>query len=395
MHHSVFTASNRLVLLNTGRDFFPALFDAINAANSLIHIETYIFSYDDTGTALVAALERAAQRGVVVHLVVDWIGTGRAAVNALRATAKKLQAQGAPGRLRIRLFNPWFLRGVTRLHRKMACIDGEILFVGGINLTDDMFSDNRAHRLLPGPRWDFAVRIEGPIVQKGAIEMQRQWRRLGNISLRERWRKFRTDRDRTDTPLKAPVLAALVLRDNLRNRRTIQTATMRALGKARKVAYIANPYFAPGRGLRRALEDAARRGVDVRLIVGVGHYPLQDAVTQYYYPRLLRAGVRLYEYRETELHAKVAVIDHEWATVGSSNYDGFSLLVNKEANLVVKDEEFAAQLERDILDGLARSVEIRLADTERVPFWQKTWSTAAFHCYRLVMRVITLGTNSR
>jgi cardiolipin synthase len=186
-------------------------------------------------------------------------------------------------------------------------------------------------------------------------------------------------------------VAALVIRDNFRNRMTIQRAYLQALGRARREALVVTPYFAPGRKLRRALEEAAMRGVSVTLLLGVGEFPMQDAVAQSYYPKLLRSGVKIVEYRKTELHGKVAVVDDDWATVGSSNYDGLSLFVNQEANVVLKDEAFSAALRAHILNGVAEGVPIHLQEFEGRPWQQRFSHGAAFLLYRAVMRVITLG----
>jgi cardiolipin synthase len=182
-----------------------------------------------------------------------------------------------------------------------------------------------------------------------------------------------------------------VLRDNLRNRRTIQRAYLQALGHARQSALLTSPYFAPGRKLRRGLEEAARRGVEVTLLLGVGHYRLQDAVSQSYYPKLMKAGVKIVEYRKTTLHAKVAVVDEHWATVGSSNFDGLSLLVNQEANVVIRDADFSRALRQQIEIGIADGDAVAADAFDNLPWQARAWHGTAFFLYRLLMRVITIG----
>jgi len=180
-----------------------------------------------------------------------------------------------------------------------------------------------------------------------------------------------------------------VVRDNLRNRRTIQRAYLQALGHARKKVVFANPYFAPGRKLRRALEQAASRGVDVTLLLGVGQFKLQDAVAHSFYPKLLKSGVKLVEYRKTQLHAKVAVVDDEWATIGSSNYDGLSLFVNQEANVVIRDAEFSANLRAQIELGIADGVTVNFADYVNIRWYKRVWYGFAFLVYESLIRVFT------
>jgi cardiolipin synthase len=189
----------------------------------------------------------------------------------------------------------------------------------------------------------------------------------------------------------ATVHAGFVVRDNLRNRSKIQKAYLHALGRARKSVLIANPYFAPGRKFRRGLAKAAQRGVEVVLLIGVGEIWLQDAVAHSFYPKLLAAGVKVVEYRKTQLHAKVAVIDDDWATVGSSNVDGLSLFLNQEANVVIKDARFAQALRARIEAAVAEGVEIHVQDFEHVGRFRRIGYEIAFVAYKTLMRIFAVG----
>ncbi len=380
-----YSGDNNIVLLRSGAEFFPALIAAIDGAHAEIYLETYIFAIDDTGILVRDALERAARRGVVISVITDWVGTGR--VESLQLKTM-LTAAG----IAHRSFNPWFRRGVARSHRKLCVVDRLWAFVGGLNINDDFFSDDGRRHALPAPRWDFAVRIDGPLVAAIHQEMLTQWIRIGKMRLKARWENFRTAARRARHGTEhGQALAGLVVRDNLRNRRTIQRAYLQALGRARESAFLANPYFAPGRKLRRALEQAAMRGVRVTLLLGVGQFCMQDAVAQSFYPKLLKAGVRIVEYTKTQLHAKVAVIDDLWATVGSSNYDGLSLFVNQEANVMVSDVAFAATLRAEIEVGLQGGRLVQLQDFAHIAWYRKLWFGTAFLMYRAIIRVITLG----
>ncbi|MFZ3288205.1 MAG: phospholipase D-like domain-containing protein, partial [Telluria sp.] len=198
-------------------------------------------------------------------------------------------------------------------------------------------------------------------------------------------------RRRTKGAGETPMLAGFVVRDNLRNRRTIQRAYLQALGRAKKSVLMANPYFAPGRKFREALAMAAQRGVEVTLLIGVGEFLLQDAVAHSFYPKLLASGVKVVEYRKTQLHGKVAVIDDDWATVGSSNCDGLSLFLNQEANVVVKDPAFADSLRRRIEQGIADGVVIRKEDFEHLGWVRRAGYGTAYLFYKLVMRIFAIG----
>ena len=379
-----FIAGNKITLLHSGAEFFPALIEAIDAASVEIFLETYIFAADETGERVKAALIRAAKRGITVNVITDWVGTGHKQSLALK---RDFDA----GCVNHRIFNAWFRRGITCTHRKICVVDGQVAFLGGLNINDDLRCDNNPEVMLPAPRWDFAVRIVGPLVPHIHVEVESQWMLLGGLNLRYRWEKFRSPKHSLLTDVEAPMDAALVVRDNLRNRRTIQKAYLKALGGARKSALLANPYFAPGRKLRKGLAEAARRGVDVTVLLGVGQFSIQDAVAHSFYPKLLKAGVKVVEYRKTQLHGKVAVIDDEWAMVGSSNWDGLSLLVNQEANIVIRDADFALQLREHIEHAVADGVPVRLSEYASVPWYRRIWYGAAYLFYRSVLRLIALG----
>ncbi len=378
-----FSANNHIGLLHNGAAFFPALIAAINAARFEIYLETYIFAADDTALQVQRALERAAQRGVKVFVITDWLGTGRQRSLTLN---KEFEAAAVMHRA----FNPWFRRGVARMHRKMCVLDRQYGFVGGLNIIDDMVSDDYQRQPLPVPRWDFAVSIVGPLVEVIHFELEAQWLHLGEMKLLERIQQCKRSRINLVGASQGAALAGLVLRDNLRNRRTIQRAYLQALGRARQSALLSSPYFAPGRKLRRALEMAAKRGVDVTLLLGVGHYRLQDAVSHSYYPKLLKAGVRIVEYRKTALHAKVAVVDENWATVGSSNFDGLSMLVNQEANVVINDVAFSLALRQQIKIGIADGVEVVANTFANLSWFARVRYGTAFVLYRLLMRIIAI-----
>jgi cardiolipin synthase len=389
MRVASYSHGNQLSLLHRGEQFFPALIDACESALVEIYLETYIFSLDATGLRVKTALLNAARRGVAVQLIVDWLGTGDDTIEQLRVELE-------PAGVRVVVFNPWFKRGIVRMHRKIAVIDQRIAFLGGLNINDDLIADDGSAAPLPAARWDFAVTVSGPLVQAIHAEVLAQWERLepkplitrlqgirAYVSNRQAWRAVEVAE------------AAFVVRDNLRNRQAIQRALLQALGRARSSALLVTPYFAPGRKLRKAMIHAAQRGVEVVLLIGVGQFVMQDAVAQSFYPRLVRAGVTIVEYRHTQLHGKLAVIDGEWATVGSSNFDGLSLFVNHEANIVVRDSAFAKSLQQMIREAVVEGVVITAADVAQLSLPRRVWNRFAYGLYRLVLQVLTLGSYTR
>jgi cardiolipin synthase len=238
--------------------------------------------------------------------------------------------------------------------------------------------------------------VSGPLVQTIHAEVLAQRERLGHRPLRTRLQSIRAYVSNRQSWRAVEVAeAAFVVRDNLRNRQAIQRALLQALGRARSSALLVTPYFAPGRKLRKAMIHAAQRGVEVVLLIGVGQFVMQDAVAQSFYPRLVRAGVTIAEYRHTQLHGKLAVIDGEWATVGSSNFDGLSLFVNHEANIVVRDSAFAASLQQMIRTAVAEGVVITAADVAQLSLPRRLWNRFAYGLYRLVLQVLTLGSYTR
>ena len=349
-----------LQLLEGGQAFFPALVEAMDAAQEEIRLETYIFDVTGDGATVAEALVRAARRGVAVYLVVDGVGTP-----GLPAPwPERLEGAG----VQWRIFSPLGALGLLipsrwrRLHRKLCVVDGSVAFCGGINILDDLHDPN--HGSLTAPRFDFAVRATGALVAETHDATQQLWLRMqavSNIKRRELSAALTAFRSagvarpaghHADGGLsgfgdeRRTARAALLLRDNVRNRSQIEKAYRRAIGLARHDILIANAYFLPGRKLRKALIVAAARGVRVRLLLqGRYEYFMQYHASRPVYGALLAAGVEIYEYSASFLHAKVAVIDTRWATVGSSNLDPLSLLLAREANVVVEDVPFATALQ--------------------------------------------------
>ncbi|HVZ42446.1 MAG TPA: cardiolipin synthase ClsB [Ramlibacter sp.] len=366
-------AGHDLVLLEGSRAFFPSLAQAIEAATDEVRLETYIFDFTGASEEVAYALERAARRGVAVMVLVDGVGCPEIpGVWQLRFQAVGVQWEtySPPGMFGLLVPGQW-----RRLHRKLCVVDGVVGFCGGINILDDYHDPNWG--ALESPRLDFAVRVTGPLVEQMHLTMTRQWRRQQMVSRLKHARltgALASLRSAVAYPASAPATvqesarggskAALVLRDNVRNRARIEQAYRRAIGRAREEIIIANAYFVPGRKLRRALVQAARRGVKVILLLqGRYEYFLQYYAVRSVFGALLRAGVEIHEYSPSFLHCKVAVVDRNWATVGSSNLDPLSLLLAREANVVVEDSAFALQLRGRLVEAM-RSDGVRMDATQ-------------------------------
>jgi cardiolipin synthase A/B len=394
-----FTAGNAVRLFHSGTPYFTALAARIDAAARDVVLETYIFCDDSAGQLVSAALLRAASRGVRVRVITDGIGTARLPMFAQWSTAG----------IGHRIYNPHLFGrfGFSRTHRKLAVIDDQFAYCGGINIVDD-YEQNGAR--LAYPRWDFAVELAGPAVIDIRAAFEVQWARIsaGHKSYAQYapQRAYRDDFPakfrrwmRSHRWVKAGALrvvtapsVAFVARDNLLNRRAIEKAYLAAIGRARQSVLLANPYFMPGRKLRRALTGAARRGVEVRVLVGRNEFAALDTAVPFLYHALLRAGVRVAEYDRTMLHGKVAVIDDNWATVGSSNLDALSLVLNNEANVVlVRHDVETAQLRDAITAAFADGREIDPARYAARPVGERLLNWLAYTVYRAAMKLLTIG----
>ena len=379
-----FIAGNRLTLLDSGAEFFPALLAAINAAQRGVHLESYIFADDPTGRAVAGALVEAARRGVAVRLLVDGFGSPKFATT-LRPALVNAGVMAVVYRPELARFNLRRHR-LRRLHRKLAIIDDEIAFVGGINIVDDVEPQTR----LP-PRYDYAVRIEGPLLLPIRSVMQRLWEIVTWVHLKHRYRIARST-----APTPSPhgeQLATFVVRDNIRHRRAIEDAYLTAIANARHSILIANAYFLPGRRFRQALRDAAQRGVAVTIVLqGRIEYRLLHYATQALYGSLLDAGIRIFEYHHSFLHAKVAVIDQHWATVGSSNIDPFSLLLSREANVIALNRSFAAQLRRSVEQRIAEGArELPAGHWQQLPWHSRLLRWTSYNVVRLAIGMAGYG----
>jgi len=376
-------SGNRLRLLQSGAEFFPALIAAIDAARDEVHLETYIFNVDPAAESVRDALMRAARRGVRVRLLVDGAGS-RDLPAAWRGA---LEAVGVGVLVYRPLVNNWRSNPLTlrRLHRKLAVIDARVAFVGGMNLIDD-FEPGR----LAAPRLDFSVEVRGPLLIPIHQSARRLWRLVALTQMQAG--AGRPGPVEPSWPTDGHVRAAFVVRDNLAHRRDIERVYLAALALARDEIVIASAYFLPGRRFRKLLRKAAARGVRVSLLVqGHTDHPFFQSAARALYRDLLAAGVRIHEYRASELHAKVAVVDGHWATVGSSNIDPFSLLLAREANVVVDDAAFARDLRQRLRQAIDRSVALDPAGWQRRPWPRRMLSWLAYGGVRLMVGLAGAG----
>jgi len=405
--------AHQLQLLHGASALFAALIADLDAAQDRVQLETYLFNLHGEAAAVAQALARTARRGVQVQVLVDGVGTDEVP----DATVDELRQAGVQWRVFSPLHPRWgklaMLSGSKwrRLHRKLIVIDSRVAYCGGINILDDHYDPN--HGQLDAPRFDFSVRLQGPVVAAIEAATSALWRRLQAVqSARARdfsgawqtWRKKLPHGNPADWVAPGPSVPAadaaplalhadrveLLLRDNLRHRTRIEHAYRRAIGAAQHEIIIANAYFLPGRKLRKALIKAARRGVRVRLLLqGKHEYFIQYHGTRPLYRSLLAAGVEIHEYAASFLHAKVAVIDADtpqaWSTVGSSNLDPLSLLLAREANVGIYGSAFAQALREPLQAAMAECPRIDAQQYLNRPWPKRLLEHLAYGLMRLAV----------
>lgn len=364
---------NQFELLENGEQYFPAVFTAIENSQHEILIETFILFEDQVGCELQRHLIAAAQRGVSIDLTVDGYGSP----DLSPAFTQALITAG----VRVHVFDPRpRLLGMRtnifrRLHRKIVVVDGTIAFVGGINYAIDQLAEAS-----PIGKLDFAVRIIGPLV----TEIQQFARNQVSMFAHARrwWQRLPMRRRMNNAGASGKAL--FIVRDNNEHRDDIERHYRIAIRSARREVTICNAYFFPGYRLLRQMRHAARRGVRVTLILqGAPDMPAAKTWATMLYAPLLQAGVSIHEYCRQPLHAKVALVDDEWSTIGSSNLDPLSLALNLEANVVIRDREFnqalRARLQR-VMQEECRCIDP--ASIARRKPWHIALHALVYHCTR-------------
>ncbi|MES3001728.1 MAG: cardiolipin synthase ClsB [Pseudomonadota bacterium] len=377
---------NDIQLLENGEEFFPRVFACIANARQEVVLETFILFEDKVGLLLHEALVAAASRGVQVDVTIDGFGSPD--------LSERFLSTLADAGVRIHVFDPgkrllgWRWNMLRRMHRKIVVVDGAVAFIGGINYSADHLGD-----FGPEAKQDYSVEIRGPLVAEihrfthTTLAQGQRYQRM-----RHWWRWRRHLRIRPDAvPPEGSAAAMLVVRDNTDHVSDIERHYRIAIRAAKERIVIANAYFFPGYRLMRELRRAARRGVQVDLILqGQPDMPIVKTAATMLYHQLLGAGVRIHEYCDRPLHGKVALMDNEWATVGSSNLDPLSLALNLEANVIIRDRKFNATLHERLSRLMANSCKcINREELGPLKGWGALHSFVAYHFTRLYPGVAT------
>ena len=366
--------NNRVVLLENGEAYFPRVFEAMREAKTEILLETFIVFEDKVGNELQEVLIEAAKRGVRVTASFDGFGCGELTTGYLTALSEAgvhiQMFDPAPKHLGIR--TNWF----RRLHRKIVVVDGTVAFIGGINFSGDHLAD-----FGPEAKQDYSVEVQGPAVadihhfallQSGRPARAKYWWQ------RRRQRRSELAFSDHDGQVR------LVYRDNGDHQTDIEEVYRQVLRSAQRRVVIANAYFFPGYRLLREIRNAARRGVEVRLILqGQPDMMVAKLAARMTYDYLLKSGVQIHEYCERPLHGKVALVDEDWSTVGSSNLDPLSLSMNLEANVLIRDRAFNRELFERLEDLSNNHCKAMSADkSPRGRVWHMTVGFLVFHFLR-------------
>jgi len=346
---------NRFTLLADGDHFYPAMLAAIDGAAHHLLLEMYLWTSGRVSERFIAALRRAADRGVAVYLLLDDFGTrGLSGDDRRRLHHPGIQlARHNPLRL------GRFARYLSRDHRKLLLVDGELAYTGGFGISDDF--DPPRH---PERRWrDTVVEIRGPVVHDWQQLFAHTWQRWAELPLLV----DAPSTSRTAGPAQGRVHATRGLR-----RRHMSRNLLQAAWQARRQVWIATAYFIPSRQLRRVLRRQARRGVDVRLLLPgpITDHPGVRHAGRRYYARLLRNGVRIFEYQPRFMHTKLVLCD-DWVSTGSNNFDRWNLRRNLEANQEINDVALAAAASALFEADLQSAQEISAAAWRRRPWHQR------------------------
>ena len=363
---SGFSGGNRVTLINNGDQFFDQLFNAIDQAKLSINLETYIFNSDDIGWKLAKKLSAKAKKGIEVNVIYDAIGC----INTSATLFEYMKKMGVE-LIEYHPVVPWrkYFNLYLRDHRKLMVIDGSIAFIGGMNIGNEY-----AGKKYGGHNWrDTHIKIEGPAVRDIEYFFLENWHRQGGAFV-DISKYF---------PVLKPIGDTIVMALSSHSRRRIKPiyqTYLAAIANARNYIYITNAYFVPDMRIVKSLIRAAKKGVDVRILLpSKSDLPFVQHASRYLYKRFLKHNIRIYEYKKAVLHAKTAVIDDIWATVGSSNLDRRSFNANLEVNAIILDQTFGEKMKNQFLKDIKNSKEIHLEYYKRrsVVQYLKEW-----FCYR-------------
>lgn len=340
---SEYSIQNKVKLVRGGKEYFHMLIKLINEARDYIHLQAYIFKNDNTGKEIIKVLKSANKRGVDVYLLAD----GYASQDLPKAFIQDLEKEG----IHFRLFEPLFKSESfyfgRRMHHKIIVIDGTKAIIGGVNIAD-RYNDFPDH-----PAWlDFTVYVEGEVVKEICVLCWKTWNsfplRMIQTPCEKKEHTFTFQKGETS-------LVRMRRNDWVRRKNEISNTYLEILKKAEKNILIVCSYFLPGRVITRQMQKALKRGVKITVVTaGISDIMLAKNAERWLYDRLLRLGINILEYQPSILHAKLAICDEEWITIGSYNINDISAYASIELNLDIKDVNFTSAV-KNTIDNIIRN----------------------------------------
>ncbi|MFN8154773.1 MAG: phospholipase D-like domain-containing protein [Bacteroidia bacterium] len=377
MNSRNYIGGNKIKLVHGGEEYFDALLEVIERARHFLHLQVYIFDVDETGLVILDALKEAAQRGVKVQVVADGFGS--------MSLGSKFPEEMARHNILFRFFSPLPFPGIfqagRRLHHKVVVADGKRALVGGINISDRYRGTDQQL-----PWLDYALLAEGPVVLPITAICEKIFQKRFS---RRGLRKLKKLKNTSAEPI--PMQVRVSVNDWIRRRNEISSAYKHMLSGAHKEIIIVASYFVPTRRLLKILVRAARRGRKVSIILSrTSDVILMKPAMTYLYSKLLQAGINIFEYRESVLHAKLCVVDKRWVSIGSHNLNHLSEFISIEMNLEVLDHAFASQTTRELYSLMEeRCIPITSADVTRGSnLFQKAGQWISYKLISWSMRIL-------
>ena len=375
-----YTENNQVELLCGGKKYFDILFKLIQNAKESIHIQTYIFAEDETGKLIVDALKQSVKRGVKVYLLVD----GYASQDLSNQFINQLKTAG----VNFRFFEPFFKNNNfyfgRRLHHKVVVVDIKYAVVGGLNIA------NHYNDLPNKPSWlDFAVYVEGEIAQQLCIVCWKTWNgfnsNINNVLCKKTVINFKI-------PIEKRIEIRMRRNDWVRRKNEISSSYINMLRSSQKEIIILCSYFFPGKKIRRAMVKAIKRGIKIKVVVaGISDVVIAKHAERWLYDWLLRKGIEIYEYQKNILHAKVAICDNQWMTIGSYNINDLSAYASIELNLDIKSENFCTTVRHtlnQIISNDCEQITIKNYNKTNTAF-KKILNWFAFKIIRILFYLFT------
>ncbi|MGD9842528.1 MAG: phosphatidylserine/phosphatidylglycerophosphate/cardiolipin synthase family protein [Steroidobacteraceae bacterium] len=347
---------NQFELLVDGLRYFPVMLDAIQQAQHNIELEMYLASSGEVFSQFIAALVQAAQRGVIVRILFDGFGS----LQVSPADRQQLRTSG----IRLQFYNQLRWRqgvgNLLRNHRKLLLIDRQLAFVGGTGLVDEFLHN----RTVDTPWHEVMLSVRGPVVADWNELFDRSWFGLS--------RKFFKAKAAAITPILAGNQQGRVSASNGPHAHHVAQSLHMRIATSTQRTWLVTPYFLPSLQLRYLLIEAAKRKLDVRILVPgqLTDHPRIRQASRRHYARLLKNGVRIFEYQPRFIHAKIALCD-DWVSVGSTNFDRWNLRWNLDANQEINDGAFAEKVQKLLLQDFAQSEELHYTTWLQRPWYSR------------------------